>query len=260
MALHEERHGSGRPLLMLHGLGGTARSWDTILPQLSRSREVILLELPGHGRSPALEGPQSIASFADAIQAHIDARDLHGVDIVGSSVGARLALELSRRGVGRHCVALDPGGFWRGWETRYFSTTIAASIRLVRWLQPAMPFLSRHAASRTLLLAQLSARPWALAPEVVLTEMRSFAATPVFDAMVHELATGPLQQGAAHTPGRLVIGWGRQDRLLFPRQAYRAREAFPTAQLHWFDRCGHFPHWDQPNATVRLIEDATSGN
>jgi hypothetical protein len=56
-----------------------------------------------------------------------------------------------------------------------------------------MPFLSRHSGTRALLLAQLSHRPWALAPEIVLTEMRTFAATQVFDEMVRELTDGPLQ-------------------------------------------------------------------
>jgi pimeloyl-ACP methyl ester carboxylesterase len=139
MILHEERRGSGRPLLMVHGLGGSTRSWDTILPQLAATREVVLIDLPGHGRSPAIEGaPDHRRPRRRGRRSH-RARDLHGVDLVGSSVGPRLALELSRRGVGRHCVALAPGGFWRGWETRWFSTTIAASIRLVRWLQPQWP-------------------------------------------------------------------------------------------------------------------------
>ena len=107
-------------------------------------------------------------------------------------------------------------------------------------------------------LAQLSARPWALAPETVLTEMRTFAATTVFDDIVHELATGPLQSGTASTPGRVTIGWGRKDRLLLPRQAYRAQAAFPNAQLRWFDRSGHFPHWDQTEETVQAILQTTS--
>lgn len=260
MTLHTERHGSGRPILMVHGIGGSVRSFDPIVPRLSELREVILFDLPGHGRSPALSGPQTVAAFADRIEAYIDSEGLEGVDLVGSSFGARLVLELSRRGVGRHCVSLDPGGFWQGWETRYFGTTLAASIRLVRWLQPVMPFIARHAATRSLLLAQLSARPWALSPDLVLTEMRSFASTKVFDAVARELATGPLQMGAANTPGRLAIGWGRQDRLLLPRQAYRAQAAFPSAKLHWFDGCGHFPQWDQPAQTVQLIEATTAGN
>lgn len=257
MTLHEERHGAGRPLLMVHGLGGTARSWDTITPALSRSREVILIDLPGHGRSPALPGRQTVAAYADALAAHMAAKGLETVDLVGSSVGARLVLELARRGLGGNVVALDPGGFWRGWETRFFETTIGASIRLVRLLQPIMPFLAEHAVTRSLLLAQLSARPWALAGDLVLTEMRTYAATPVFDAFLHELAHGPLQSGARTTPARVSIGWGRNDRLLLPHQAHRAHAAFPGARLHGFAQCGHFPQWDQPAETVRLIQETT---
>lgn len=253
MTLHFERRGAGRPLLLVHGLGGTVRSWDPIAPTLAASRELVLIDLPGHGRSPALAGPQTIAAFADAIENFIAQQGLRGVDLVGSSVGARLVLELSRRGLGTHCVALDPGGFWQGWETTFFHYTLAASIRLLRLLRPALPFLSRHALTRTLLLVQLSARPWALPADVVLTELRSLVATPVFDAMLRELAHGPLQPGSASTPGRMTIGWGRQDRLLLPRQAQRAQAAFPSARLHWFDDCGHFPQWDRPAETVRVI-------
>lgn len=243
---------------MVHGLGGSVRSWDLIAPLLSDTRELVVIDLPGHGRSPAIPGRQTISAFADEISKFIDANELSGVDLAGSSVGARLVLELSRRGVGGHCVALDPGGFWRGWETTFFRTTIAVSIRLVRLLQPVMPFLARHAVTRTLLLAQLSAKPWKLPSDAVLTEMRSFATTTVFDDMVHELATGPLQAGTQSTPGRVTIGWGREDHLLLPRQARRAQAAFPNARLHWFRDCGHFPQWDQPDETARLILDATA--
>ena len=258
MTLYSQRRGTGRPLLMVHGLGGTIRSWDTIAPALSESRKLILIDLPGHGQSPAITGRQTIASYADAIAAFINEHDLGGIDMVGSSVGARLVLELSRRGVGGHCVALDPGGFWQGWETTFFHTTLAASIRLVRMLQPVMPALVGNPATRTALLLQLSARPWALSPDMVLTEMRSFAATPVFDDMLRELANGPLQQGTAATPGRVTIGWGRDDRLLLPRQAERAHAAFPHARLHWFGQCGHFPQWDRSDALVQVILETTA--
>ena len=253
MNLNDERRGTGRPLLLVHGLGGSTRSWDTIAPALAASRELVLIDLPGHGRSPALAGRQTIAAYADAIEAFIKQRALQGVDLVGSSVGARLVLELSRRGVGGHCVALDPGGFWRGWETPFFHYTLAASIRLLRLLKPVLPFVSRHALTRALLLVQLTARPMSLPPGAVLAELQSFVATPVFDAVLLELAIGPLQEGTTAPPGRITIGWGRKDRLLLPRQAARAQAAFPTAQLHWFDDCGHFPHWDAPEQTVRVI-------
>jgi pimeloyl-ACP methyl ester carboxylesterase len=258
MTLHFERRGAGAPLLMVHGLGGSLRSWDPVALALEQSRELILIDLPGHGGSAALPRGQTVSAYAEAIADFIAEQRLGAVDMVGSSVGARLVLELARLGIGRHCVAFDPGGFWRGWETMYFRLTLAASIRLVRLIQPIAPLLSRHAATRTALLLQLSAKPWALSPNLVLNELRSLAATSVFDAMLSELARGPLQQGSASTPGKVTIGWGRNDRLLLPRQAQRAQAAFPNARLHWFDDCGHFPQWDRPVDSIGVILDGTS--
>jgi pimeloyl-ACP methyl ester carboxylesterase len=173
-------------------------------------------------------------------------------------MGARLVLEMARRGRAGAVVALDPGGFWRGWERRFFRLTISASIRLVRVLRPALSAISASAAGRTVLMAQLSARPWALDSAIVARELRSFADTPTFDALVRDLATGAEQQGSTDTRVPIVIGWGRKDRLCLPRQATRAMAAFPGASLHWFESSGHFPMWDQPQETVRVILDATS--
>ncbi|WP_280640548.1 alpha/beta fold hydrolase [Hymenobacter volaticus] len=52
MHLHHTRHGSGKPLLLVHGIGGSGRSWSTILDELATHREVIALDLPGHGQTP----------------------------------------------------------------------------------------------------------------------------------------------------------------------------------------------------------------
>lgn len=46
------RQGAGPPLLLVHGLGGSWRSWTTILPALAEAREVVALNLPGHGETP----------------------------------------------------------------------------------------------------------------------------------------------------------------------------------------------------------------
>ena len=230
----------------------------TILPALSEVREVVALDLPGHGETPAVASSGTFSGLADSVETFILEQGFEGIDVVGSSLGARIVLELARRGKVGATIALDPGGFWRGWERTYFRTTLSASIRLVRGLGPAMPTLSRNAVTRSLLLAQLSARPWKLDGKIVATELRSFAKTGTFDALVRDLAIAPEQQGpAAETSHPVVIGWGRQDRLCLPSQAARAMEAFPSARLHWFEKCGHFPMWDHPEETIRLIRDAT---
>lgn len=257
MNLHHTRSGRGKPLLLVHGLGGSIRSWDTISAALAKTREVIAIDLPGHGHTAAQPDSGTFDGLARSLDDWLEAENLVGIDMVGSSMGARLVLEMVRRGRAGAAVVLDPGGFWRGWERTFFATTISASIALVRAMKPALPAVTGNAAGRTALLFQLSAKPWALDPTVVLHEMRSFARTGTFNSLVNDLAKGPMQSGVAHTASPVVIGWGRKDRLCLPRQANRALAAFPDATMHWFEESGHFPMWDQPSETVRLILDTT---
>ena len=257
MTMHHTRTGRGKPLLLVHGLGGSCRSWDTISPSLAQAREVIALDLPGHGRTPEEADSGTFEGLARSLNDWLSAEGLAGVDMVGSSMGARLVLEMARRGQAGAVVALDPGGFWQGWERTFFRTTITASIALVRALRPVLPAIAGNVAGRTALMLQLSAKPWALEPALISQELRSFADTRTFDALVKDLATGESQRGPANTSAPVVIGWGRKDRLCLPQQANRAMEAFPSAALHWFEQSGHFPMWDQPQETVRVILDAT---
>jgi len=256
--MNQVQRGSGRELLLVHGLGGSWQSWSTIMGALSAERTVIAIDLPGHGATPADPDSGTFDGLVGSVERYIADKGLEGIDVVGSSMGARIVLELARRGRVGNVVALDPGGFWRGWERTFFRTTIGVSGRLLRAIRPALPMLSKNAASRTALLAQLSAHPWALEPDVVATELASLSTTPTFDALVHDLASGPEQSGPAADPmRRIVIGWGRHDRLCPPRQAARAQSAFPSATLHWFEASGHFPMWDQPDETVAVILAAT---
>jgi pimeloyl-ACP methyl ester carboxylesterase len=198
--------------------------------------------------------------LARSLEDWLGREHLVNVDMVGSSMGARLVLEMARRGHAGAVVALDPGGFWHGWERTFFKTTIAASIRIVRALRPALPPIARNVAGRTALMAQLSAKPWKLDPRLVSEELKSFAATATFDALVQDLASGPSQEGTSERAAPIVIGWGRKDRLCLPRQAERALKAFPLAEVHWFAASGHFPMWDQPDETVEVILADTYAN
>lgn len=256
--INEVRAGSGKKLLLIHGLGGSWRSWSTVRLPLAAHREVIAIDLPGHGDSPAETDSGTFDGLVRSVETYLEANDLRGVDLVGSSMGARIVLELARRGGVGNVVSLNPGGFWRDWERAFFRTTIGASVRLLRASRPALPMLSRSAVARTALLAQLSTRPWAIPAQIVAAELVSFTNTPTFDDLVRDLSEGPEQQGpAAASSGRVTIGWGRHDRLCLPRQAARAQAAFPNAGLHWFEHSGHFPMWDEPEATIALVLKAT---
>ena len=251
--MHHTRTGTGSPLILIHGLGNTPRAWNPIVPALAAKHELITLTLPGHDGTPAEPDSGTFAGLTRTVAEFVQNQQLESAALVGSSLGARMVLELARRGHGGPVVALDPGGFWRGWERGLFKASTIASVRLLRLLRPLLPALSANRASRSALLAQLSARPWALDPKLVGAELASFAATRVFVPLVRDLSAGPAQRGPRAGTGRVTIGWGRHDRLCLPRQAARALSAFPGAELHWFERSGHFPMWDEPDAAARLI-------
>lgn len=85
------------PLLLLHGIGASYRTWLSMLPALSRSRRVIALDLPGFGRSdrPA-GGPLNAASMAEYLDEFCGRLGLGQVDVVGHSMGGFAALQLAR--------------------------------------------------------------------------------------------------------------------------------------------------------------------
>lgn len=253
--------GSGPKLLMVHGLGGSCRSWSPIVPLLAEHREVITIDLPGHGETAARPDSGTFAGLADSLQEFIEQEGYGSVDIVGFSLGGRLVLEMARRGCVGNVVALNPGGFWRGWERSYFKWTLTASQKLLHALKGQLGTLSGSPVSRTALLAQLSARPWALDEAIVERELMSFAETETVVPLIKDLASGPAQTGpASPQAGRVTIAWGEKDRLCPPRQAPRSRAAFPHATVHWIEGSGHYSIWDRPRDIVNIILEGTEPN
>ena len=96
-------------------------------------------------------------------------------------MGARMSLELARRGHRGNVVALDPGGFWTDRQVKLFGATVGPSIALVRRIQPLLPALTASPVGRTALLLQFSAKPWRLPSDLVLQELRNFAGSPSLD-------------------------------------------------------------------------------
>jgi len=104
-----EREGRGKVLLLVHGLGGNRDSFAPIAGALAARRELIRIDLPGHGQSPAKAGSDTFAGLADQLERFLDDEGLHGIDMVGSSLGARLVLEMARRGKSGQVVARSRG-------------------------------------------------------------------------------------------------------------------------------------------------------
>jgi pimeloyl-ACP methyl ester carboxylesterase len=90
--LYFETHGSGRPLILLHGGLGSGEMFGPILPALAERHQVIAPDLQGHGRTADIDRPIDIRLMADDIAALIDHLGLDRPDVVGYSLGGGVAL------------------------------------------------------------------------------------------------------------------------------------------------------------------------
>src|SRR5271166_3004692 len=91
--LRVARRGSGRPLLLLTGIGANLDMWRPF-ERLVRGREVIALDAPGTGLSERPRWPLRMSGLARVIVALLDQLDVAAADVLGYSFGGLLAMEL----------------------------------------------------------------------------------------------------------------------------------------------------------------------
>ncbi|MEZ0065205.1 pimeloyl-ACP methyl ester carboxylesterase [Streptacidiphilus sp. MAP12-20] len=92
LSLYYEEHGSGAPLILLHGGLGSGEMFAPLLPELSAGRRVIAVDLQGHGRTADIDRPLRPALLADDVAALIERLGLADADLLGYSLGAGVAL------------------------------------------------------------------------------------------------------------------------------------------------------------------------
>ncbi|WP_432053607.1 alpha/beta fold hydrolase [Streptomyces sp. bgisy022] len=252
------RAGRGEPLLLLHGIGHHRQAWDPVADILATEREVIAVDLPGFGASPALPDglPHDLPTMTAALGALCAELGVERPHVAGNSLGGLLALELGRAGLARSVTALSPAGFWTPAERRYAFGVLLAMRRLAeRMPLPLVERLARSAAGRAALTSTIYARPGRRAPGAVVAETLALAGAPAF---TETLRAGTTVRFTDDVPGiPVTVAWGSRDRLLIPRQGVRAKRMIPRARLVRLPGCGHVPMNDDPALVARVLLDGS---
>ncbi|MGP3923413.1 alpha/beta fold hydrolase [Streptomyces sp. 8N616] len=253
-----ERLGSGEPLLLLHGIGHHRQAWDPVLHVLATEREVVAVDLPGFGESPALPDgvPHDLETVVPALGALCEALELDRPHAAGNSLGGLLALDMGREKLVRSVTALSPAGFWTQAERRYAFGVLRGMRTGARLLPPpVVERLSRTTAGRAVLVSSIYARPGRRSPEAAAAETRALREATGFHST---LSAGRDVLFTHDVPGvPVTIAWGTRDRLLLSRQGVRAKDAIPGSRLVRLPGCGHVPMSDDPALVARVILDGS---
>lgn len=249
-----ERHGSGEPLVLVHGITHRRQVWYPVLDKLAEQREVILVDLPGHGESPPFvpgDLPVVEALRADFRQFLADQR-LDRPHIAGNSLGGRVALEAGAAGDARSVTALSPAGFWRREASfAYTRRLFISAARLSERIGPRAAVLARTRAGRAVMYGVLTSHPSHISPEHALGDFRAFEyARPAMHLL---LAAATPFDGEIDRDVPVTIAWAGRDLVLPPWQARIAKKALPNAVHIAMPGVGHVPIFDDPELVADVL-------
>ena len=247
-----DRSGSGEPLLLLHGMGSSRRDFDSVASGLARRFEVLAMDLPGCGRSPRLDRRPTVAAITDAVERTLDAEGVGQVHVLGNSLGARIALELARRGRARSVVAMAPSGLNVLPERVYQGTGMTVARLAVSAARPVVEPMSRSALGRAALLWPLKARPWTTTREEVLGARDGFAdSRGYWSTLLWALLLDvPLGMGEIRCPVTLVQGTADW---ISAGQTPRYLALVPTSRFRPLLAAGHAGQSDRPESVQRIV-------
>jgi len=117
LKLYYEIHGTGEPLILLHGGVGATEMFNPILPLLSNTRRVIAVDLQAHGRTADIDRPLSMEAMAGDIAALIKHLGIEKADVMGYSLGGGVALRtaIQHPGAVRKLVVVSTAFKRDGW-------------------------------------------------------------------------------------------------------------------------------------------------
>jgi pimeloyl-ACP methyl ester carboxylesterase len=245
--------GGGEPLLLIHGLGASARVWDPVLPLLEGEREVVVLDMPGFGDAPALpEGTEpSPANLAAALHEACEARGIERPHVAGNSLGGWVGLEMGRAGWAASVTAISPAGLWRSPLGQRENDVRG----LVRRLRPLVAAAVWVPAVRRRTLATSAAHPERVPAAAGRELVLSWIDADGYDGANRAMRTHLFDPAGYPEDVPVTIAWGELDRLVGPPK----RERRPAgARFLVLPNVGHTPMWDDPELVARTLLEGSA--
>jgi len=256
------RAGTGEPVLLIHGLAGSSRTWSDVLPTLTEHHDVIAPDLLGHGESAKPQGDYSLGAFASGLRDFLSVIDVPSVTIVGHSFGGGVAMQLAYQHphLVDRLVLVGSGGLGRqvSWLLRLLTLPGAEYLMPIGFPKPLVDRatdVGRELGRRNIRSPRL-AEMWRAYSSLAGAQNRSaFVRTMrgVIEPGGQMVDASDRLYMAAHIPTLIV--WGDRDGIIPVEHAYTAHELVPTSRLEILEGVGHFPHVEAPELFTDVLLD-----
>jgi 4,5:9,10-diseco-3-hydroxy-5,9,17-trioxoandrosta-1(10),2-diene-4-oate hydrolase len=263
LKLHYHEAGTGEPIVMLHGGGPGASGWSNFgrnLPVFAEHYRTLLVDQPGFGLSdkPEITG-QFFTFSADALVHLLDTLGIQRVHIIGNSLGGGTAVRFALRHPDRagRLVLMAPGGL----GVNVFSPDPTEGVKhIYNFTAPPGPsreklatFLRTLVVDKSLITDELVEERYRVASDP--ESLRAMASMGKSFTSPDTFEEGMLWREAYKLRQRVLLVWGREDRVNPLDGALLALKTIPRAQLHVFGRCGHWAQLERFAEFNRLTLD-----
>ena len=247
--------GEGDPLVLVHGLGGSAANWLALAPLLLPRRRLILPELPGHGGSSPLPAAPSLNPYADLLGLLLEHEGAVPAAVVGHSLGGAIALRLAirRPEAVSSLVLAAAAGISSATRSARYALTITGILKPGRKIAPHRGRVARSAFLKTLVFGRWGASdPPALPPELV----EAFLAGPARHTDTVSAAKALVRDDVRAELDRVrcpvLVLWGARDNQLPVDDAFEYARRL-RAPLRVLADCGHLLIGERPAACADAI-------
>ncbi len=256
------RGGTGQKILLIHGLAGSSKTWDDVIPLLTPHADVIAVDLLGHGESAKPTGDYSLGAFASGLRDFLSILGIESVTIVGHSFGGGVAMQLAYQHphVVDRLVLVGSGGLGRevSWLLRLLTLPGAEYVMPFAFPRPIVDRatdVGRQLGRRNIRSPKLAEMWRAYSSLAGATNRKAFVRTMrgVIEPTGQTVNASDRLYLAAHVPTMIV--WGDHDGIIPVAHAYAAHELIPSSRLEIMEDVGHFPHVEQPEAFADLLID-----
>jgi pimeloyl-ACP methyl ester carboxylesterase len=257
-------HGDGPPVMLIHGYGDTADGWRRVVPGLlDAGHRVIAIDVPPFGRSGDPRAPMLIDFYKEFFPQLFEQLGLERATVVGHSLGGAIALHLTLQEpqLVERLGLVAPAGLGKGPPWWWYAITgyeyawkTALSVPT-----PFTPLLIRQGMTRFL--------DWRLfhdprqMRETIDHLVSLHGSRKSLDRLLAagrcciESYTGTLLEDSAAIEVPLFMVWGEHDGLVPSKHAAEFARVHPTAHVHVFGDCGHYPHIELPARFNRLMHE-----